>query len=229
MKIVGIIGGLGPATTADFYLDIINTAQIRSKENRAHALISSVPIPFNVESDLIIKNSGVARYLPYLLNEARRLENAGAEFIVMPCNSMHIFINELKSSVNIPVLSIIDETVKYIQKQGVQNLGIISTAMTVKKKLYQNAFTETKIHFNIPSRHDQSILDKIILNIVMGENTQKDYDLLINVIKNFKNSNTENIVLACTDLQLLKPFYQGIQIHDSMKIFADATVDYMLK
>lgn len=228
MKTVGIIGGLGPGTTAEFYLDIINIAQEKNSKQRSPVLISSVPIPFEVERDLILKNIGVERFIPYLLNEAQRLEKAGAEFIVMPCNSLHMYIDELRSSVNIPVLSIIDESVKYIKKQGVQNIGIVSTAITISNKLYEKAFQTNNIKASVPSKQEQLVLDSIILNLVLGKQNQMDYDHLINVIKNFKKNNINNVILACTDLQLLNPVYQDFQIHDSMKIFAEATVEYML-
>jgi aspartate racemase len=124
MKTVGIIGGLGPETTAEFYLNIINKTQERYDKKRPPILRRSVSIPYEIERDSILRNIGVQRNIPYILNEARGLENGGADFIVMPCNSLHVYIDDLRSSVDIPVLSIIDESVKYIQKQGIQNLEL---------------------------------------------------------------------------------------------------------
>lgn len=228
MKTVGIIGGLGPGTTAEFYLDVINNAQKRYNVSRAPLVISSVPIPFDIERDLLLKNIGGKKFLPYLLAEARRLEKSDIDFIVMPCNSLHIFIREIRSEVKIPVLSIIDETVRFIQNQGIQKTGIISTAITVKNKLYENAFKTHQIGYSRPSDEDQAKLDAIILNLVMGRSNKEDYNFLIDVIKKYNDNNIKDIILACTDLQLLKPEYAEVKIYDSMKILATATVNRML-
>ena len=124
MKTVGIIGGLGPETTSEFYLDIVFSCQKKSKTSRPGVIIASVPLPYKIEEDLITKNKGSERYIPFLVNEAKRLEKAGADFIVMPCNSLHVFIKEIRNAVDIPVLSIIEETVKFLKKNNLNNVGL---------------------------------------------------------------------------------------------------------
>ena len=227
MKTVGIIGGLGPDTTATFYLDIINKVQECNDINRPPILISNVPISYEIERDSILRNIGIEKNIPYLLNESKRLEKADAEFIVMPCNSLHLFINEIRTSVKVPVLSIIEEAVKHVQKKGIQKIGIIATAITVKNKLYENAFNNSNIEGFVPSQEEQLALDAIILNLVLGKNNKKDYDQLVHIIENFKKNNITNILLACTDLQLLNPVCKDVQIYDSMHILAESTVEYM--
>ena len=122
MKTVGIIGGLGPETTAEFYLDIVFSCQKRSRTARPSVIIASVPLPFKIEDDLIMHNTGSERYIPFLVREAKRLEKAGADFLVMPCNSLHVFIEDIKKAVKIPVLSIIEETVKFMKKNKLLSL-----------------------------------------------------------------------------------------------------------
>ena len=97
MKTVGIIGGLGPETTSEFYLDIVFSCQKKDRTARPPILISSVPMPYQIEEDAIEKNIGIERISPFLLTEAKRLEKAGADFIVMPCNSLHVFIEEIRT------------------------------------------------------------------------------------------------------------------------------------
>ncbi|OQX72522.1 MAG: hypothetical protein B6D61_13605 [Bacteroidetes bacterium 4484_249] len=229
MKTVGIIGGLGPETTSEFYLDIIFSCQERDNTNRPSIIISNVPLSYKVEQEAILYNKGVERFLPLLTNEAKRLEKAGADFIVMPCNSLHMFIKELRESVNIPVLSIIEETVNYVKRKKIDKIGVIATAMTVKYKLYENEFQANNILYATPKQKKQSELDKIILNIVNGNKLKSDYDKLIKIIEDFESENVNGIILACTDLQLLKPNYPGLNIFDTMKIFADATVENIFK
>ncbi|TAL56934.1 MAG: aspartate racemase, partial [Nanoarchaeota archaeon] len=106
MKTVGIIGGLGPETTSEFYLEIIFGCFSKNREVRPPILIWNVPLLYQIERDLLMKSEGEERYIPYLQDAARKLEKAGADFLVMPCNSLHIFIDEIRNSVSIPVLSI---------------------------------------------------------------------------------------------------------------------------
>jgi len=114
MKTAGIIGGLGPETTSQFYLEIIFSCFQTNKTARPPLLIWSIPLEYQIESDLITKAEGEERYIPYLVDAAKRLENGGADFIVIPCNSAHIFIDVVRKAVKIPVLSIVEETTKFL-------------------------------------------------------------------------------------------------------------------
>ena len=78
MKTVGIIGGLGPETTSEFYLDIVFSCHKKTKKARPGIIIASVPLPYQIEEDLITKNVGSERYIPFLVNEAKRLKKAGS-------------------------------------------------------------------------------------------------------------------------------------------------------
>lgn len=224
MKTVGIIGGLGPETTSEFYLDIIFSCQKKSKTARPAVLISSVPLPYQIEEDLILKNDGSERYIPFLTQEARRLEKAGADFLVMPCNSLHVFIEDIRKAVSIPVLSIVEETVKFLKSENMQKVGIVSTSATIKNKLYENAFTENNIEYITPNELQQAKMGKFILNLVTGQQKNQDREELINIINDFEDKKLDCVILACTDLQLLIPHHPTLIIFDTMKILADATV-----
>lgn len=229
MKTIGIIGGLGPETTSEFYLDIVFSCQKKDRTARPSVVIASVPLPYQIEEDAISKNIGIERCLPFLVSEAKRLEKAGADFIVMPCNSLHIFINDIRSAVKVPVLSIVEETVKFLKKNNFNKVGIVSTSATIENKLYENAFKENGIGYETPDDFQQAKLGKFILNLVTGQQNSKDRDELIKIISDFENKNVDCVVLACTDLQLLIPKHPNLKIFDTMKIFADASVEEILK
>lgn len=229
MKTVGIIGGLGPETTSEFYLDIIFSCQKKSRTNRPPIIIASVPLPYAIEDDAITKNLGFERIPPFLVAEAKRLEKAGADFIVMPCNSLHVFIKKIRNAVKIPVLSIVEETVKFLKKNNLCKVGIVSTSATIQNKLYENAFKEQGISYVTPDAFQQAKLGKFILNLVNGQQKNSDREELIKIINDFEDKNVDCVALACTDLQLLIPRHPNLRIFDTMKIFADATVEEMLK
>ncbi len=229
MKTVGIIGGLGPETTSEFYLDLVFSCQKKDKTHRPSIIIASVPMPYKIEEDAISKSIGIERISPFLINEAKRLEKAGADFIVMPCNSLHVFIKEIRNAVNIPVLSIIEETIKFLKKNNFKKVGIVSTSATIKNKLYEDAFKKNKIVYETPDDFQQAKMGKFILNLVTGQQNNRDREELIKIINDFEKKEVDCVVLACTDLQLLIPKHSTLKIFDTMKIFADATVEELLR
>lgn len=229
MKTVGIIGGLGPETTTEFYLDLVFSCQKKDRTHRPSIIIASVPLPYKIEEEAIAKGVGFERISPFLIDEAKRLEKAGADFIIMPCNSLHVFIKDIRNAVKVPVLSIVEETVKFLEKNKFNKVGIVSTSATIKNKLYENAFEENNIEHETPDDFQQAKMGKIILNLVTGIQNNKDREELLNIIGDFEKKNVDCVVLACTDLQLLIPKIDSLKIFDTMKIFVDATVNKILE
>jgi len=229
MKTVGIIGGLGPETTSEFYLDLVFSCQKKERTSRPSIIIASVPLPYVIEDDAISKNIGFERIPSYLITEAKRLEKAGADFIVMPCNSLHVFIEEIRKAVNIPVLSIIEETVKFLKTNDFKKVGIVSTSATIQNKLYETAFEQSGIAYVKPDDFQQAKMGKFIHHLVLGQQNNRDREELVQIINDFEKKNVDCVALACTDLQLLIPKHPKLKIFDTMKIFADATVEEILK
>lgn len=229
MKSVGIIGGLGPETTAEFYLDVVFSCYKKDTTARPSIVIASVPLPYQIEEDLIMRNEGAERYVPFLIQGAQRLEKSGVDFIVMPCNSLHVFIEQIKASVQLPVLSIVEETVTFLKRSNFKKVGIVSTSATIRNKLYENAFAENGILFEAPNNLQQEKMGKFIHNLVMGQQNNKDREELIEIINDFEDKQVDCVALACTDLQLLIPKHPTLKIFDTMKILVDATVSRILE
>lgn len=228
MKSVGVIGGLGPETTAEFYLEVVFGCQKINKNQRPLIVISSVPLIFEIERDLIATNTGKERYIPFLVDEAKRLEKSGVDFLVMPCNSLHVFIEEIRNAVSIPVLSIVEETIHYMQQNNFSNVGLISTSATVKNNVYENELHKNNISFETPSDLEKAKMDKIIQKLIEGRQLNADRDEIVNAANNLAKTGVDCVALACTDLQLLLPNSTDVPMFDTMKILADATVREML-
>lgn len=229
MKTVGIIGGLGPITTSEFYIDLNYIFRNNKKiKHKPSIVIANVPLPYQIEREALLTSEGIERYIPYLQQEAKRLEAAKADFLVMPCNSMHIYIDIIREAVKIPMLSIIEETVNFIQGKQLRNVGIISTAMTLRYKLYETELERNKINFIVPDLKEQSSLNKMILNLVNGKKSGTDQTKLNRIIDRMYQQGVDGVVLGCTDLQILEPRHKIVPIYDSMKILLEATADYMV-
>ena len=228
MKTVGIIGGLGPQTSAEFGLEVINLCLKKNKKQRPPILSWNVPMPIKVERDLIRKNIGEKRYLSFLIKAAKTLEKAGPDFLVLPCNSMHIFIEEIRDSVKIPMLSIVDETLLFIKKRKISKVGILATSTTIKKNLFQKRLKAIGVKTVIPDKRQQKKIDKIIHNLVMGEQNPEDKIIIDQIIESMKIKGIRNIILACTDLQLIIKERLDVLIFDTMQILAKATANKIL-
>ena len=121
MKTLGIIGGLGPETTAQFYSYVSYHPKVTKHHKRPHILISSVPIS-KTQEQAGVNGKALKSLKKLLINEAQRLEQTGAELIVMPCNSLHIFENNLKNTVSAKFISIINASTEFIQKRNIRYL-----------------------------------------------------------------------------------------------------------
>lgn len=229
MRTVGIIGGLGPETTSEFYLEVSFSCQEKDRTNRPPILIYSVPISYAIEEDAIARGKGEERLIPLLTDAAKRLEKAGADFLVMSCSSLHEFINDIRKSVKIPVLSIVEETTKFLKEKGIAKVGIVSTSITLDKKLYESSFIANSIEQVRPDDFQQAKIGKIIHNLVSNRHSNRDREELISIIDDFETKGIDHVILACTDLQLLIPNHSRLKIYDTMKIFAEATVQEILK
>jgi aspartate racemase len=229
MRTVGIIGGLGPETTAHFYLKVIFSSFEKNKEFRPAMLVWNVPLPYKIEEEFITKAQGEEKYLPFLIDAAQRLEKGGADFIVIPCNSVHIFIDEVRKAVNIPVLSVIDETIYFLKEKNIKDVGILATSATIRKKLYEEKLLENDIHVKLPDDDDQSRMGSIINHLVHSRHTDQDKIELIKIIEKLSKKEVKTLILACTDLQLLVPEFKDMKIYDTMEILAEATVRELLK
>ena len=228
MKTLGIIGGLGPATTAEFYLKVSYGCQQRNNIQRPPVIIASVPAPYEVERGMILHN--INNYTPLLLVEAKRLEKAGADFLVMPCNTLHCDIEQIRSVVTIPVMSIVDATITYIKANKHKKIGLIATAATVEREVYSSIFKRNNIDFITPEEARQVGLNELIANLVAGKFLKSDKEFIHAVVDDLKEKGADCIALACTDLQLLNPEADrdDIPIFDTMAILAEAAIEEII-
>ena len=229
MKTLGIIGGVGPGSTAEFYLQVSYGCQKRNDVQRPAVIVGSVPAPYDVERDMILNN--INRYTPLLTAEAVRLQNAGADFLALPCNTLHCDIEIIRGAVSIPVVSIVDSAVAYVKKSGYKKIGLLATAATAERGIYSDIFDKIGIDYVPPDADEQIGLNKLIVNLVVDKYLDEDRKFLHKCIDNMIMKGTDCIALACTDLQLMKPEKDrdDIPIFDTMAVLADAVIDEILR
>jgi aspartate racemase len=223
MKTVGIIGGLGPETSSKFYLKLLQSCQKMNPIVRPEMLMNSVSMNLEVEKDFINGADKSKEYLEVLIHAAKSLEKAGADFLVIPCNTVHLFIKNVREAVSIPVLSIIDESIKFLKEKEIKSIALLATQNTVNSGLYAQPMNKLDIKVELPSQIDQNLMGSLISRLVNNNYAPDDKEKLIKIIDHLTSKNIEAVLLACTDLQLLTPQHPQVKIYDTMEILVTAT------
>ena len=225
MKIVGIIGGFGPDTTSEFILMLIRVWKNKHAGQRPELLIWNSPIDENVEKRFIQENRNHKEFKSLLIKGAKTLEKSGVDFLVLPCNSLHIFIEDIRKSVKIPVLSIIEITTDFLKSKEVERIAILGTEATKKSHLFDRELSTNGIKVTFPKQSDQIVLNSIIHKIVTGKKVL--FQGFREIINHIAKRKIKFFLLACTDLQLLNPKVRGVKFIDTLEILARATVEKM--
>lgn len=222
MTKIGVLGGMGPAATARFYQHLIEIAQ--QKYNA---------VQDNEFPEIIISSCGLdgfdetgithpERVLQQLLAGIDFLTKAGASFIVIPCNTVHCFIEQIRAHSNAPVLSIVEETVAKVKNDGFTHVGLLCSETTYNTQLYDQALTQHFIEVILPS--NKNTVTQLIVEIMGGTVSEKTKEKVLQLIEAMP---VEGIILGCTELPLaITQSDSKVKVYDSLSILAEAAVDY---
>ncbi|HMM21956.1 MAG TPA: amino acid racemase [Selenomonadales bacterium] len=218
-KTVGILGGMGPLATVDLFAKIVENTPAERDQEHLRIIIDNHPqIPPRVEAALY----GAESPLPAMIESARLLEKAGADFIVMPCNTAHYWLKELAAAVPVPVYDMIENAAEFIAGNHPEFSGkllLLATGATVKLDLYQKAFAKKGLLLRLPAEDEQTVIDDAIKRVKVGELSANPYrDALNAMLDRYFQDGVKAIVGGCTEIPLLFPF-----LHDSLERF-DATL-----
>lgn len=196
---LGIIGGLGSLASSHLYQMIIKKTKVTSDQEHINMIIyNHATIP---DRTAYILDNKKESPLPYLKEDIKELTNLGANLIIIPCNTSHFFYNELVKTTNVPILNMIEDTVKHIQERKIKKVLILATSGTIKSRLYQNMCEKYKIDYIEPNETLQNnIMDIIYNNIKSGKMITKE--LLEEVLSEYKD--IDAYILGCTELSILK-------------------------
>ncbi len=194
MKIVGVLGGMGPLATVDLLNKIIKYTDAKKDSDHIHTLVdNNTEIP---DRTAYILKEGKDP-VDYLIDSALKLEAMGASFIVMPCNTAHYFYEKICKSIKIPFINMIDEVAKELN--DVKKVGLLSTKGTYKGKIYENILNKYGIEVAIPPIEMQEIVNKLIYSLKEGDENL-DKIPIKDVLDYFSNLGIEKIILGCTEL-----------------------------
>src|SRR5215207_232752 len=194
---IGILAGMGPRSTAPF-VDMVVTecqAQYGAKydEEFPRMMIYSLPVPFRADEPL---DEGALRET--VCEGLRRLEATGVEFVAMPCNTAHIFYEELTKCVRVPLLNMIDETLGAVPPSS-QRVALLATRMTAEAGLYQSGVERAGL--SLVSREGwQRRVDELIVTIKTSPDRAAAQGMWDGLVADAAGAGADTVLLGCTDL-----------------------------
>jgi aspartate racemase len=222
--IIGILGGMGPEATVDLFAKIIRSTPASRDQDHLRIIVDNNPgIPDRQKAIL----EGGPSPAPMLIETAKNLVAAGADFIVMPCNTAHYWIEEIRRAVAIPIVNMIEEAVKETLRSypTLKIVGIMAASGTVQSELYQKQLSNMGIKATLPAESDQARLMEAIYSVKTGD-LSTAYVTAIEVGQRLVKAGAEAIIAGCTEIPLI--FETGdlpIPIIDATLVLAKRAVE----
>jgi aspartate racemase len=228
MKTVGLIGGIGPESTIEYYRLIIAGYREQKTEYPA-ILVNSVNLTQLIEW---INANALREIGEYLVREVERLAKAGADFGALASNTPHIVFEEIQRRSPIPMISIVEATCEIAQALGFKRVGLFGTRFTMQGRFYPDVFSRAGIELVLPESEEQTYIHtkymgELLNNIFLPE-TREALLAIADALK--RRDGIEALILGGTELPLIlrEGEYNGIRILDTTRIHCDRIVRELL-
>ena len=220
-KIIGIIGGMGPGATALLFQKIIEYTDANKDEDHIHIIIDNNPtIPDRTTAILNQDNTPAI----CICESGKKLEQSGAQMILIPCNTSHFFYSYIQDNLRVPVINMLEETAKQCVSSGYMKVGILATTGTRKTRIYEGALRKFGITAVYPDEEGQKQIMEIIYNQVKAgkpANTMLIKDQLDIMAKKC----VQAFILGCTELPMaFKDGDFGYRFIDTLEVLAKSAI-----
>ncbi|WP_406441729.1 amino acid racemase [Streptomyces sp. NBC_00631] len=202
-EIIGILGGMGPAATADFYAKLVSMTPGRSDQDHLRTVIWSDPtVPDRTEALL----GDGPDPTPWLLNGSRVLREAGATVIAIPCNTAHAFVPRIAGHVGLPIVHMIGEVARHLAtlRPPVRTAGLLATTGTIRAGLYQERLDRYGIHLTLPDFGQQDQVMTAIRAVKAGHRDAAAA-ALADAARDLTGQGAQAIIAGCTEIPLGLP------------------------
>ena len=230
MKTLGIIGGLGPESTIDYYRKIIALYRDRTGDGSyPQFIVNSVNLKKGLD---FMEANNLPGMADYLVEEIGKLARAGASFGLISANTPHIVFDEVTSKSPIPLVSIVEATCAAAKARKLKRLALFGTRYTMQATFYPKVFSRERIELLVPNLEDQTYIhDKYLNELVPGQFLPATRAGLLAIVDRMKaNSDIDGAILAGTELPLIlrNSEHNGIPFLDTTEIHCEAAVTEML-
>jgi len=204
MKKLGILGGMGPLATCDLFRKVVENTRAGCDNDHIHIIIdnnSAIP-----DRTAAILNGG-ADPLPQMRASLQRLTDAGADVVIMGCNTAHYFYDALGECCTVERLNMLYETMAYLKAQGIKKAGLLASSGTVQSGIYAKAAEKYGIELLTPQDEAQEAVMGVIYDGVKAGVTDYDTTTFKAVVSNLTKAGAETMILGCTELPLAMEMY----------------------
>lgn len=230
MKTVGIIGGIGPESTIEYYRGIIASYR-EQKPDGSYPPIIINSINLKLLLDWMTANE-LGRATEYLVSEVEKLRNAGADFGALAANTPHIVFDELRERSPIPLISIVESTRDAVRSLGLSRVGLFGTRFTMQGRFYADVFSKAGITLVVPDESEQTYihekyLGELLNNVFLPETREG----LLSIADQLKaRAQIEGLILGGTELPLIlrDSEHDGVPFLDTTKIHVESIVAELL-
>lgn len=215
-KAIGIVGGLGPASTAEYYQFIISRYYEMYKDNDyPRILIDSLSLRQMAE---LMDGGDLLGYAARIVSSVNALEKAGADFVLIASNTPHCVFSQVQKAVKLPLLSIVPPVVAEAKRLGLRRLLLLGTRSTMRAAFYREGFDGTDVTVVVPAPADQEeihriIFDELVNRKIVGASRRRVLDIIAEIA-------CDGVILGCTELPLLigcddcpLPLLDTLQLH----------------
>jgi len=228
-KTIGVLGGMGPEASANLYSKIIKYSQhaYGAVQDSDYPPIILYSLPLEGFDETGIADAMLVRR--QLIAGVKRLESAGCDLIIIACNTVHVYYEEMQSAVKIPIFNIVEETKKSVLTSGYKTVGLFASESTSKLHLYEKSFDTANITVITPNEKQQKILNHVIEHVMGGNQKTEDIIALKEIAREYVRRGAEAIVMGCTEIPLaIDQTHTDMKLFDTIEILVQSAVDYSL-
>lgn len=224
-RLVGILGGMGPAATADFYSKLIELTPAAVDQDHLRVVMWADPTVPSRQEALLANGTDPT---PWLMTGVDQLERCGAEIVVVPCNTVHGYLPPVMEQRNFEFISIIDTTIESIPSIDTREpIGLLATDGALASDIYQSALRTAGYEVALPSREEQRELMQLVYDVKAGVTSDLLRQGLNSITRSLKNQGATFAIAGCTELSTLlekQRSTNGLQIIDPATELARETI-----
>lgn len=226
IRTIGILGGMGPEAAVRVFDLIVKMTKAEKDQDHIPIVIVNNPEVPDRSAHIL---SGGPSPVPLLVDGAKKLQRAGASFIIMPCHTAHYHYDEIISHISIPFLHLQKETRNYVEWRfrEIRRFGLLATTGTVKTELFQTIFRQKGLEIVVPDEEKQAV----VMTVIYGREgikrgfKEEPRQLLLQVIKQLREQKVGAVIAGCTEVSLvLNPQELQLPVIDPLKIIAAAAI-----
>ena len=229
MKTLGVVGGLGPESTLDYYQKIIALYRERKPDGSyPHFIINSIDLRKGLD---FLDANDLAGMAAFLVEAINVLARAGADYGLISANTPHIVFDDVAPRSPIPLISIVEATCAFAKAQKMKRVGLLGTRFTMQATFYPKVFSREGIEVVAPDAGEQDYIhDKYLNELVPGKFLPQTRAGLLAIVDRLKlNHGVDGVILAGTELPIIltEKVHNGVPMLNTTEIHCRAAVDAM--